>query len=89
MDPEKERARQRIYKSRRWRVTRRIVLDRDGFMCVDCGATELERPLVVDHIRGVLECDDPFDPDECQTRCLTCSGRKDGARGSHRSDDDL
>lgn len=81
-DPETDRQRQRIYSNRRWKITRKIVLNRDNYMCVICGATELEQRLVVDHIHGVLNVPDPYDPDECQTLCLICSGRKDGARGA-------
>lgn len=82
-NPEIERQRQRIYSSKRWKTTRKKVLDRDGYQCVICGATELEQRLVVDHIHGVLNVADPYDPEECQTLCLHHSGKKDGAR-AHR-----
>lgn len=60
------------------------MLERDGYRCVDCGRHrdelgENER-LLADHVAGVLTVADPFDPDECETRCSTCSGRKDGGR---------
>jgi 5-methylcytosine-specific restriction endonuclease McrA len=75
--------RRKIYDDRRWRATRNIVLHRDEFTCADCGLySPTGRHLVADHIDGVLNCPNPFDPDECQTLCLTCSGSKDGARPS-------
>lgn len=32
-----------------------------------------------------MACPDPFDPVYLVTRCLRCSGRKDGRRGSVKS----
>jgi hypothetical protein len=60
-----------------------FVIARDG-RCVDCGRTIEQlgenEVLVADHVHGVLEVDDPFDPAGCEARCSTCSGRKDRAR---------
>lgn len=81
VNPVTNSRRQSLYHSRRWKITRKVVFDRDGYQCVLCGATELESPLVCDHIGGI-DYDDPFNPDLCRTLCLSCSGRVDGARGS-------
>jgi hypothetical protein len=65
------------------------VIARDGRRCVDCGCHESElgenERLVADHVDGVMNALDPLDPASCETRCSTCSGRKDGARGGRRS----
>jgi hypothetical protein len=79
-------ARSRIYADPRHKRTRRTVLARDGYRCVDCGHHDPSgATLVCDHVHGVLAIPDPFDPSACETRCLRCSGRKDGARsgGTH------
>ena len=59
-----------------WARVRRLVFQRDGYRCVDCGG-----------IRGRLECDhvvalwidpnqDPLDLDGLATRCRNCHLRK-------------
>jgi hypothetical protein len=77
-----------VYDDPRWPRSRQATFDRDGHTCVDCGRHQTElgpnERLVADHVEGleaILERDgDPFDVDECATRCSTCSGRKDGGR---------
>ena len=83
----------RIWDSTAWRHIRLAVLRRDGLRCVDCGRHQDElrenELLLADHVDGLLlhpdgrvttgSGGDPFDPNECETRCSTCSGRKDGA----------
>ena len=76
-----------IWDSSRWKRTRERVFRRDGYTCVECGRNrdelgENER-LLADHVRGVVACmadGTAFDVDECETRCSTCSGRRDGRR---------
>lgn len=78
----------RIWDSPRWKRTRALVWRRDGYRCVDCGRHRRElkpnEKLLADHKRGLTtilaEGGNPFDLDECETRCSTCSGRKDGSR---------
>jgi 5-methylcytosine-specific restriction endonuclease McrA len=75
--------RRSVYDSPRWRnYTRPIVLERDDRTCCSCGGPG----TVVDHVVPIgllLELElDVFDPAECQTLCLSCSGRKDGQRSS-------
>lgn len=72
----------KVYSSAAHKHQRRRVLKRDGFTCVDCGfVDESGRELVADHIDGIDEVRE-FDDVELATRCLTCSGRKDGARAN-------
>jgi len=76
----------KIWDSPEWKRTRRIVWQRDGHRCRHCGRhrTQLKQneKLIADHIDGVqrivAEGRDPYDPNECQTLCSTCSGEKDG-----------
>lgn len=78
-------ARQRVWDARRWRRIALAVKQRDGFACCRCGwrdETMTGAGLVADHVVPVEELvalgRDPFDPAECQTLCLSCSGSKDG-----------
>lgn len=76
----KVKARQRIYKSARFKkVTTPLVMERDGYMCVLCGEAE-DSKLLIDHINGITFTEADFDPDRCQVLCFVCSGRKDGRR---------
>ena len=75
-----EAERRSIYDDPRWReFTRPIVIERDGGRCVLCG----EPGNTVDHKLSILTLlqigADPFDPNECQLLCSSCSGQKDGA----------
>lgn len=71
----------KVYATAAHKQQRRRILKRDGFKCVDCGhVDETGRSLVADHIRGI-DAQRAFDDSELATRCLICSGRKDGARG--------
>jgi 5-methylcytosine-specific restriction endonuclease McrA len=78
--------RRAIYKNRRWLRAARACLTRDHWRCVHCGRhiTELapNERLGADHVIPVLQCPDPYDIDNLQALCSTCSGRKDGGRRS-------
>jgi 5-methylcytosine-specific restriction endonuclease McrA len=79
--PARLRLRRQVYDDPRWRrFTRWRVLERDDHRCRICGGPG----QVVDHVVPVAELvaagRDPFSPDECQTLCRRCSGRKDGRR---------
>lgn len=83
-EAERQRARERswIYRDKRWRRVRRVVLKRDEYTCVLCGANEVELGgqwnLVVDHAGG--DYSDPFNPEKLRTLCRVCSGEQDGGR---------
>lgn len=76
-----------IYDSPLWRKIRQRVVRRDRYRCADCGRHRRElwpnETLLADHTRGLRtildEGSDPYDLEEIETRCSTCSGRKDGA----------
>jgi hypothetical protein len=68
-----------VYQDDRWRRTKRTVWARDDWTCKLCGKRDPQnagRTLDCHHRRGVLELLaldlDPFDPDECETRCKRC-----------------
>ena len=74
--------RHRIYADPRWKVARRIVLDRDP-TCTVCG---LRASTIADHHPTPLATllaagHDPFDVDQCRGVCHHCSGHADGAGG--------
>jgi HNH endonuclease len=57
----------------RWRI-----FDRDGYRCLDCGATGAEADLTIDHIRAVSLGGTNAETN-LQTLCRSCNSRK-GAR---------
>jgi hypothetical protein len=52
--------------------TRFEIFKRDGFKCVYCGATPVDRPLHVDHVEAVAEGGDN-DPANLVTACDSCN----------------
>lgn len=65
----------RVTSTKRWQVLRHIVLERDGWACVDCG-TRRGR-LEIDHVQSVRTRPDlSFDPANCATRCTSCHTKK-------------
>lgn len=65
----------RVTATRRWQVLRQIVLERDGWACVDCG-TKRGR-LEIDHVKPVRSNPElAFDPANCATRCSPCHTKK-------------
>ena len=65
----------RVTSTRRWQVLRHIVLERDGWACVDCGQTRGR--LEIDHVQPVRARPDlAFDPANCAVRCPPCHTRK-------------
>ena len=64
-----------VLKTKRWQVLRQIVLERDGWACVDCG-TRRGR-LEIDHVKPVRSNPElAFDPANCAVRCSSCHTRK-------------
>ena len=59
----------KLYKTRRWKLLRLRVFERDGWRCVKCGkAGRLE----CDHIRPLAESGDPWDMSNLRTLCRGC-----------------
>ena len=76
MTPRKEFARHSrpVLKTRRWQVLRQIILERDGWACVDCGA---RKRLEIDHVQPVRTRPDlACDPANLATRCAPCHTKK-------------
>jgi 5-methylcytosine-specific restriction endonuclease McrA len=82
-----QRARnQKVWSSAAHKSQRLRIFERDDYRCVDCGHVDDSRTgkgLVADHRHGI-DMVRKFDDAELATRCLICSGRKDGARGRRR-----
>ncbi len=83
--PQRQRSAARHRRGRwsgaRWASLRRVVFERDGYACVQCGATWL---LECDHIVPLRKGGAEWDPSNCQTLCADChlakSARESGAR---------
>lgn len=72
-----------ILKTRRWKVLRLDILERDGWACVDCG-TRRGR-LEVDHIQPVRNRPDlAFEPANLAVRCSACHTRKTRLECGHK-----
>ena len=58
----------------RWAATRRTVLERDGWRCVQCGRYGHH----CDHVTALQRepGQDPYDPNGCQTLCRECHAIK-------------
>ena len=65
---------QKVTRTKRWKVLRMAVLERDGFACKACGA---RGRLEVDHIKPVRTHPElSFEPGNLQPLCATCHTRK-------------
>ena len=74
MAREYHRHSKRVTSTRRWQVLRQIILERDGWACVDCGA---RKRLEIDHVQPVRTRPDlAFDPANLATRCAPCHTKK-------------
>lgn len=78
-----------FYRSARWQAFRRLIIQRNGHICADCGATKRDGNLHVDHVVPIK--DDPrraFDFGNVVCRCHSCHSRKtataDGGFGNKR-----
>ena len=68
---------------RRWRVFRRVILDRDGWACVKC---QKKGRLEVDHIIPLQQGGNPFDIQNVATLCVAChinKTRLENRKGNH------
>lgn len=60
-----------VTRTRRWKVLRQYVLERDGWACVVCGSHRGR--LEIDHKKPVRTHPElSFDPANCQTLCQPC-----------------
>lgn len=81
----RRRALVEVWEDPRHRRLRKACFERDGYTCRDCGFVDRRRSgagLVADHEIPPVDRHDPlaFELANYVTRCLVCSGRKDGAR---------
>ncbi len=76
---------QAVIKSRRWKNLRMIVLRRDGFACVECGA---RGRLEVDHVEPVRTHPElSFEVTNLQALCPACHTRKTRIECGHSAPD--
>jgi 5-methylcytosine-specific restriction endonuclease McrA len=74
--PPKTKSWNSVYSTKDWRITKEIVLERDGHRCRDplCKTPHngFGGRLEVDHIVELSDGGHPFDPENCLTRCQSC-----------------
>lgn len=69
-----ERAGRSIYRTEQWKMLRFLAKRRDGWRCVECGATGR---LEVDHVKPIRTHPElAFDLDNLQALCPACHSRK-------------
>jgi 5-methylcytosine-specific restriction endonuclease McrA len=70
----------RIKNDRRWKTARAECLERDGYACIVCGATE---ELEADHILPLAEYPElAFDVENLRTLCRPCHINRDETTAS-------
>ena len=67
------RTRARLINRSRWRVVRKVVLERDGYRCRSCGCAG---KLEVDHVVALADGGDTWASDNLQTLCRRCHIKK-------------
>jgi 5-methylcytosine-specific restriction protein A len=71
---EYQRYSQRVIRTKRWKVLRLEILERDGYRCTSCGCGGR---LEVDHIKPVRTHPElSYDPGNLQALCPGCHTRK-------------
>jgi len=73
-----------FFNSSAWETTRKIVLNRDCYLCQTCLKNNIVQPAnQVDHItpRKALARNKWLDASECQTLCVVCHSAKTIAGG--------
>lgn len=74
-----------VLRTKRWKMLRMEIMERDGFACVKCKA---RGRLEVDHIRSVRQRPDlAFDPANLQTLCPQCHTAKTRLEVGHKPPD--
>jgi 5-methylcytosine-specific restriction endonuclease McrA len=75
-----------VLKTRRWKVLRQIILERDGYACTCCG-TRRGR-LEIDHVKPVRDRPDlAFAPANLATLCPRCHAAKTRIECGHKPTD--
>ncbi len=70
--------RNRLYRSKEWKLIRQQRLELDNYSCYYCGAVG---QLSVHHVKDVINYPDlMLDIDNLRTACFKCHGREDGVR---------
>jgi len=67
-----------IYQSKMWKLTRKLVIDRDHGLCQECKRNGfIAVPgRTVDHIQAVKSGGSPFGLENLEVLCDSCHGRK-------------
>lgn len=77
-----QRHSQKVTRTKRWKVLRMVILERDGFACKSCGA---RGRLEVDHIKPVRTHPElSFEPGNLQPLCAACHTRKTRIECGHK-----
>jgi 5-methylcytosine-specific restriction endonuclease McrA len=72
-----------FYLSPEWKRVRILVLKRDNYCCIICGAdVSLPGAARVDHIRRVKDGGAPLDPANLRTLCITHDNQAHREKGS-------
>jgi len=66
--------RRRVRNLSKWQRTRELVKRRDGFACVDCGAT---KQLEIHHKIKLRFVANPYEMENLETLCISCHRKKD------------
>lgn len=81
LKPDFERHSKRVTSTKRWKILRMAVIERDGFRCKKCGA---RGRLEVDHIKPVRTHPAlAFDPQNLQALCPSCHTSKTRVECGH------
>lgn len=65
------------YQSKIWKLVRKKVLLRDGYLCQECKRNGIIKDgNTVDHIKPINQGGEPLNTQNLQTLCETCHARK-------------
>ena len=79
---EHHRHSQKVTRTKRWKVLRMAILERDGFRCKDCGCGGR---LEVDHVKPVRTNPElSYDPINLQALCPSCHTKKTRIECGHK-----
>ena len=78
--PKQRAAWAHVYRTAAWKRARREALERDGYLCTRCKATE---DLIVHHVVEIAPGVDPYEVGNLQTLCRGCHAREHNSRRAH------